>query len=39
LVFIDASEDLIMTDDVATPLNPPIALAKDEKLEEVNLSQ
>jgi hypothetical protein len=36
---MDVGEDLIMTDDVATPLNPLIALVKKEKLEEMNVSQ
>jgi hypothetical protein len=36
---MDANEDSIMTDDVVTPSNPPITLAEEEKLEEVNVSQ
>ncbi len=43
LVFVDAGENLIMLDDVATPLNPLVALAEKEELEEtpldVNVSQ
>jgi hypothetical protein len=32
LVFIDASEDSIMVDDVATPSNPLVAPIKEEEL-------
>jgi hypothetical protein len=43
LVFVDASEHLIMADDVTTPSNPPISLVENEELEEapldVNVSQ
>ncbi len=43
LVFVDAGENLVMVDDVATPSNPPISLVEKEKLEEapldVNVSQ
>jgi hypothetical protein len=43
LVFVDAGEDLVMADDVATPSNPPISLVEKEELEEalleVNVSQ
>jgi len=43
LVFVDASENLIMADDVATPSNPPISLVEKEELEkaplDVNVSQ
>jgi hypothetical protein len=38
LVFVDASEDSIMVDDVATLTNPPVALVKKEKL-NMNVSQ
>jgi hypothetical protein len=37
LVFIDASENLVMADDVAMPSNPPISLVKKEKLKEAPL--
>jgi len=37
LVFVDASESLVMADDVATPSNPSVALVEQEKLEEVSL--
>ncbi len=37
LVFIDASEDLIMADDAVMPLNPPIALVEEEEFEETLL--
>ncbi len=43
LVFVDAGENLVMADDVATPSNPPISLVKKEELEEalldVNVSE
>jgi len=43
LVFVDASENLVMVDDVATPLNPSVAPVEQEELEEilfkVNVSQ
>jgi hypothetical protein len=42
-VFIDVGENLVMTDDVVMPLNPPVALVEQEKLKEapfdVNVSQ
>jgi hypothetical protein len=37
LVFIDASENLVMADNVATPLNPSIAPIEQKELEEVPL--
>jgi hypothetical protein len=36
-IFVDAGEILVMTDDVATPSNPPIALVELQELEEVPL--
>jgi hypothetical protein len=43
LVFVDAGEDSIMEDDVATPLNPLVVPAEKEELEEtlfeMNVSQ
>jgi len=43
LVFVDASENLVMADDVATPLNPLVSLIEKEELEEtsfdMNVSQ
>jgi len=43
LVFVDAGENLIMADDVATPSNPLVSLVEKEKLEEapfdMNVSQ
>jgi hypothetical protein len=43
LVFIDAGENLVMADDVATPSNPSISLVEKEELKEapldVNVSQ
>jgi hypothetical protein len=43
LIFVDAGENLVMADDVATPLNPLVAPIKEEELEEapldVNVSQ
>jgi hypothetical protein len=42
-IFVNACENLVMVDDVVTPLNPPIAPIEEEKLEEtlfdVNVSQ
>jgi hypothetical protein len=37
LVFVDASEDSIMADEVVSPSNPLVALVKEEKLEETPL--
>ncbi len=34
LVFVNASENLVMVDNVATPLNLPVSLVEKEKLEE-----
>jgi len=34
LVFVDVDENLIMTDDVATPSIPLVSLVEKEKLEE-----
>jgi len=43
LVFVDAGEDLVMANDVATPSNPPVSLIEKEEFEEaplkVNVSQ
>jgi len=43
LVFVDASENLVMADDVATPSNPPVSLVEKEEFEktlfDVNVSQ
>jgi hypothetical protein len=43
LVFVDASENFVMVDDVVTPSNPLVSLIKKEELEEashdVNVSQ
>jgi hypothetical protein len=33
-VFVDAGDNLIMADDVATPSNPPVATIDKEELEE-----
>jgi hypothetical protein len=42
-IFVDAGDNLVMADDVATPLNPLIALVEQEEFEEtpldVNVSQ
>jgi hypothetical protein len=35
-VFVDVGESLVMVDDVATPLNPPIAPVEQEELEEMS---
>jgi hypothetical protein len=37
LDFVDASENLVMVDDVVTPSDPPIAPVKNKKLEEAPL--
>jgi hypothetical protein len=37
LVFVDASENLIMADDVTMPSNPLVSLIKKEELEEASL--
>ncbi len=41
--FVDASENLVMADDVATPSDSPVALVEKEELEktslDVNVSQ
>jgi hypothetical protein len=37
LVFVDAGENLVMADDVATPLNPPVSLVEKEELQEALL--
>ncbi len=37
LVFVDASENLVMANDVATPSNPPISLIEKKKLEKALL--
>jgi hypothetical protein len=43
LNFVDASENLVMGDDVPTPLDPPIALVEKEELKktplDMNVSQ
>jgi hypothetical protein len=37
LVFVDASENLVMADGVVTPSNPSVAPVEQEELEEVPL--
>jgi hypothetical protein len=37
LVFVDAGENLVMTDDVTMPSNPPVPLIEKEELEEAPL--
>jgi hypothetical protein len=43
LIFVDVGENLVMVNDVATPLNPPITLVEQEELEktpfDMNVSQ
>jgi len=43
LNFVDASENLVMADDVPTPLDPPVALVEKEELKktplDMNVSQ
>jgi hypothetical protein len=36
-IFIDAGDNLVMADDVATPSNPPVAAVDKEELEEATL--
>jgi hypothetical protein len=36
LVFVNASENLVMSNDVAMPSNPPVALVEKEKLEKTS---
>ncbi len=38
-VFVDASDNLVMADDVITPSNPPIAAVDKEKLEETTFDE
>jgi hypothetical protein len=35
LVFVDAGENLVMANDIATPSNPLIAVVEQEEVEEV----
>jgi hypothetical protein len=37
--FIDAGENLVMVDDVATPSNPPVAPVEKEKLEDASFNK
>jgi len=37
LVFVDAGENLVMADDVATPSNPPVSLIEKKELKETPL--
>jgi hypothetical protein len=39
LVFVDACENLVMADDVATPSNPQVSLVEKEELEEAELEE
>jgi hypothetical protein len=34
-IFVDAGENLVMANDVVTPLNPPVAPVEKEELKEV----
>ncbi len=36
-IFVDAGDNLVMADDVAMPLNPPVAAIDKEELEEATL--
>jgi hypothetical protein len=38
-IFVDASDNLVMADDVVTPLNPLVAAVDKEKLEEATLHE
>jgi hypothetical protein len=35
--FVDVGENFVMSDDVATPSNPPVSLVEKEELEEASL--
>ncbi len=37
-VFVNAGDNLVMVDDVATPSHPPVAIVDKEKLEEATLN-
>jgi hypothetical protein len=36
-IFVDASDNLVMADDVVTPSNPPVATVDKEEFEEATL--
>jgi hypothetical protein len=38
-VFVNAGDNIVMADDVATPSNPPITLVDKEELEEASLDE
>jgi hypothetical protein len=38
-IFVDAGDNLVMADDVATPSNPPVATIDKENLEEATLDE
>jgi hypothetical protein len=38
-IFVDACDNLVMADDVATPSNPPVAPVDKEELEEAPLDK
>ncbi len=38
-VFVDAGDNLVMTDDVAAPSNPPVATIDKEELEEATFNR
>jgi hypothetical protein len=38
-IFVDAGDNLVMVDDVATPLNLPVATIDKEKFEEPTLDE
>jgi hypothetical protein len=38
-IFVDASDNLLMVDDVATPSNPPVATVDKEELEKTTLNE
>ncbi len=38
-IVVDAGDNLVMADDVATPSNPPVATIDKEKLEEVTFDE
>jgi hypothetical protein len=38
-IFVNAGDNLVMADDVATPSNPPVATVDKEELEETTLDE
>ncbi len=38
-IFVDASDNLVMVDDVATPSNPPVVVVDKEEFEETTFDE